>query len=255
MTTEIHTGDVHVTAEPHSPRPDHAPGWEETAEISCQSPSGRLLVTSFMDDTADLPSLASDGPGSYRLRVHARGRDRAVDQTTVDAVVESYLIQSRPAAHQDALLMKATDTYGPRCAPSRLATPSSSTTRTHRTHPPARNATSCTGRNAATTPDPRSCAPVGWGGTAAPTEEHCCRPGRTTARREDGPPPAPGRRRPSMERTVRPVRRSEAAGAAPAAQQGLDAIGPCDGSMLVAERPAGNVSPNGALGTDNAPGR
>ncbi|MEU0250885.1 hypothetical protein ABZ192_42705 [Streptomyces sp. NPDC006235] len=66
----------------------------------------------LMDDPADLPSLASQGPGSYRLRVHARGRDRAVDQTVVDEVVESYLIQSWPAAHQDALLVKATDAYG-----------------------------------------------------------------------------------------------------------------------------------------------
>ncbi|MDG9709431.1 hypothetical protein [Streptomyces sp. DH10] len=97
---------------PHSQRSDPDPGWEEIAEISCHSPSGELLVTSFMEDPADLPSLASQGPGSYRLRGHARGRDSAVDQTTVDEVVESYLIQSWPAAHQDALLLKATDAYG-----------------------------------------------------------------------------------------------------------------------------------------------
>ncbi|MEV3973517.1 hypothetical protein AB0K68_36215 [Streptomyces sp. NPDC050698] len=112
VTTGIHTGEVHVTVEPHSQRSGPAPGWEEIAEISCHSPSGELLVTSFTDDPADLPSLASDGPGSYRLRVHARGRDRAVDQTTVDEVVESCLIQSWPAAHQDALLVQATDAYG-----------------------------------------------------------------------------------------------------------------------------------------------
>jgi hypothetical protein len=112
VTTGVHTGGVHVTVEPHAQRPDPAPGWEEVAEISCKSHAGELLVTSFMDDPADLPSLASRGPGSYRLRVHARGRDSAVDQTTADEVVESYLIQSWPAAHQDALLLKATDAYG-----------------------------------------------------------------------------------------------------------------------------------------------
>ncbi|MGW1727666.1 hypothetical protein ACWCQK_32720 [Streptomyces sp. NPDC002306] len=63
------------------------------------------------DDPADLPSLASRGPGQYRLRVHALGRDTAVDESTDDNV-ESYLIQSWPAAHQDALLVKATDAYG-----------------------------------------------------------------------------------------------------------------------------------------------
>ena len=112
VTTGIHTGDVQVRVEPHSQRPEPAEGWEEIAEISCHSSSGELLVTSFMDDPADLPSLASQGPGSYRLRVHARGRDRAVDQTTVDEVVESYLVQSWPAPHEGALLVQATDTYG-----------------------------------------------------------------------------------------------------------------------------------------------
>ncbi|MGA5207833.1 hypothetical protein [Streptomyces variegatus] len=112
VATGIHTGDVHVTVEPYAQAPEPAPGWEEIAEISCHSSSGELLVTSFMDDPADLPSLASQGPGPYRLRVHARGRDRAVDQTTVAEVVESYLIQSWPAAHQDTLLVKATDAYG-----------------------------------------------------------------------------------------------------------------------------------------------
>ncbi|MFF7046533.1 hypothetical protein ACIP4T_32055 [Streptomyces massasporeus] len=112
VATGIHTGDVHVTVEPCAQAPDPAPDWEEIAEISCHSSSGQLLVTSFMDEPAELPSLASQGPGPYRLRVHARGRDRAVDQTTVAEVVESYLIQSWPAAHQDALLVKTTDAYG-----------------------------------------------------------------------------------------------------------------------------------------------
>ncbi|MGW1070965.1 hypothetical protein ACWD4F_41530 [Streptomyces aureus] len=68
-------------------------------------------MTPMMDDPADLPSLASQGPGPYRLRVHALGRDTAVDEST-DDVVESYLIQSWPAVHHDALLVKATDDYG-----------------------------------------------------------------------------------------------------------------------------------------------
>lgn len=112
VATGIHTGDIHVTVETYAQAPDPDPGWEEIAEISCHSSSGQLLVTSFMDEPADLPSLASQGPGPYRLRVHARGRDTAVDQTTVDEVVESYLIQSWPAAHHDASLVKATDAYG-----------------------------------------------------------------------------------------------------------------------------------------------
>jgi hypothetical protein len=112
VITGVHTGDVRVTVEPQSQRPDPSPGWEEIAEISCHSLSGQVLVAPLMDDPLDLSSLASEGPGTYRLRIHARGRDTAVDQTTVDEVVESYLIQSWPAAHLDALQVKATDAYG-----------------------------------------------------------------------------------------------------------------------------------------------
>ncbi|MFE2530789.1 hypothetical protein [Streptomyces sp. NPDC059371] len=111
VATGIHTGNVRVTVEPHSQRPDPVPGWEEIAEMPCHSPSGEVLVTPMTDDPADLSTLASQGPGRYRLRVHALGRDTAVDETT-DDVVESYLIQSWPAAHQDAFLVKATDAYG-----------------------------------------------------------------------------------------------------------------------------------------------
>lgn len=112
VITGIHTGNVQVTVEPHAEQPEAAPGWEEIVEISCHSPSGRLSVTPLMDGPADLPSLASRGPGDYRLRVHARGRDRAVDQSMVDEVVEAYLIQCWPAPHQDARLVKASDAYG-----------------------------------------------------------------------------------------------------------------------------------------------
>ncbi|MFF5522510.1 hypothetical protein [Streptomyces coeruleorubidus] len=69
MTTGIHTGDVRVTVESHSQRPDPDPGWEEIAEISCNSSSGELLVTSFMDDPADLPSACIQVVGRRPVRV------------------------------------------------------------------------------------------------------------------------------------------------------------------------------------------
>jgi hypothetical protein len=113
VATGIHTGDVEVTVELHAEPPGPAEGWEEIAELSWRSPSGEALVTPLMHDPADLPSLAWQGPGSYRLRVHARGRDTAVDHATGENVVEFYLLQSWPAAPQEALLVKAmTDGYG-----------------------------------------------------------------------------------------------------------------------------------------------
>lgn len=112
VSTGIHTGNVQVTVQLHAEQPEPAADWEEIAEISWRSSSGQAFVAPLMDDPVDLPSLASRGPGCYRLRVHARGRDTAVDQAVVDEVVESYLLQSWPAAHEDALLVRATDAYG-----------------------------------------------------------------------------------------------------------------------------------------------
>lgn len=112
VSTGIHTGNVRVSVELHAVQPEPAADWEEIAEISWRSLSGKALVAPLMDDPVDLPSLASRGPGRYRLRVHARGRDTAVDRTVVDEVVESYLLQSWPAAHQEALPVRATDAYG-----------------------------------------------------------------------------------------------------------------------------------------------
>jgi MFS family permease len=44
-------------------------------EISAHSASGELMVRGIMDDLDDeLPVLSFNGPGDYRLRIHARGR-------------------------------------------------------------------------------------------------------------------------------------------------------------------------------------
>ncbi|MFE7271686.1 hypothetical protein [Streptomyces sp. NPDC057623] len=52
-------------------------------ETSAHSASGDLMVRGILDDLDDLdeelPALSFNGPGDHRLRVHARGRDTAVD--------------------------------------------------------------------------------------------------------------------------------------------------------------------------------
>ncbi|MEU8473254.1 hypothetical protein AB0F30_36230 [Streptomyces sp. NPDC029006] len=52
-----------------------------------------------------------DGPGDYRLRIHARGRDTAIDLAP-DDVTEWYLIQVWPAPPQVAAALRRTDSYG-----------------------------------------------------------------------------------------------------------------------------------------------
>ncbi|MFI5682956.1 transposase [Streptomyces sp. NPDC051636] len=75
--TGIHTGDVDVTVTLHveAPQPGNAE-WDEIVELSLHSVSGELMVRGLMDDLdEELPVLSFDGPGDYRLRIHARGRD------------------------------------------------------------------------------------------------------------------------------------------------------------------------------------
>ncbi|CAL9670935.1 hypothetical protein SUDANB176_07476 [Streptomyces sp. enrichment culture] len=81
VMTGIHTGDVDVTVTLHHTRPEPDAGdWQEIVEVSAHSASGDLTIRVIMDDLdEELPVLSFNGPGDYRLRVHARGRDTAVD--------------------------------------------------------------------------------------------------------------------------------------------------------------------------------
>ncbi|WP_037631069.1 MULTISPECIES: hypothetical protein [Streptomyces] len=109
----IHTGDVDVTVTCHTEAPQ--PGddvWEEIVEMSLHSVSGELMVRGLMDDLdEELPVLSFAGPDDYRLRIHARGRDTAIDLAP-DEVTEWYLIQVWPAPPQDVAVLRQTDTYG-----------------------------------------------------------------------------------------------------------------------------------------------
>ncbi|MEU7428589.1 hypothetical protein [Streptomyces sp. NPDC040750] len=112
ILTGIHTGDVDVTVTFHTDAPQ--PGdseWEEIVEVSMRSASGDLMVRGLMADLdEELPELSFSGPGDYRLRVHARGRDTAVDLAP-DDVTEWYLIQVWPAPPQETAVLRQSDDY------------------------------------------------------------------------------------------------------------------------------------------------
>jgi len=113
VMTGIRTGDVDVTVTLHhtEPAPDRG-DWQEILEISAESASGNLMVRGIMDDLDDeLPALSFNGPGSYRLRIHARGRDTAIDLAP-DEVTEWYLAQVWPAPARDVTVLRQTDAYG-----------------------------------------------------------------------------------------------------------------------------------------------
>ncbi|KAB1143435.1 hypothetical protein F7R91_24945 [Streptomyces luteolifulvus] len=121
IQTGIHSGNAQVTVAAHRTTPDADPGpWQEIVEVSVHTPSGELLIGALMDDMEEeLPSLAASGPGDYRLRVHARGRDTAVDLTTRE-ITEHYLIQGWPVAPTPPLTLSTGDRDG---AQQRSSTP------------------------------------------------------------------------------------------------------------------------------------
>ncbi|TDC91404.1 hypothetical protein [Actinomadura sp. 7K507] len=78
----VHTGIADGNVAVHIEIHDHPPplgdgGWEEIAEASMQVEEGPLMVRCLMEDPPDLPMLTPAGPGLYRVRAHARGRDIA----------------------------------------------------------------------------------------------------------------------------------------------------------------------------------
>ncbi|MEV0236390.1 hypothetical protein [Nonomuraea sp. NPDC050786] len=95
ILTGIHTRAVNVTVELHNSPPaiDHDRDWDEIADISLESTTGRLGLTGLMLDPPEgFGNLAWQGSGHYRLRVYARGRDTRIGGVA-DEPVEDYLLQ------------------------------------------------------------------------------------------------------------------------------------------------------------------
>ncbi|MEU1789107.1 hypothetical protein ABZ553_25215 [Streptomyces sparsogenes] len=95
VLTGIHTGRVAVRTQAldHAP-PLEASSWEEIVEASVYSPNGAMFVDPGYV-TEELPYLTAEGPGWYRLRVHASGRSHNPDGTD-DEPVEQYLLTAWP---------------------------------------------------------------------------------------------------------------------------------------------------------------
>ena len=111
-----HTGPVRVTVQPRtSPAPLADLGqWEEVVEASFATQTGQVLVEEWGGPARDdLGNLVAAGPGSYRLRVHARGRDQAHALVVApEQPLEEHLIITWPAPAADEAILKRTDQYG-----------------------------------------------------------------------------------------------------------------------------------------------
>jgi len=113
VTCGTHVGDVRITAETWSTAPpvDDVP-WEDVAEISLPWAGGPMTLWGSNDDVSDEITLYEHAaPGSYRVRVHVRGRDLGEDRDEGDET-EEHLLQvwsAEPAPH---CVLKATDRTG-----------------------------------------------------------------------------------------------------------------------------------------------
>lgn len=100
IATGTHTGHVRVQAIAEPQRPDSSPaneGWDEIIEVTVHAPKSKLKIESLeKGPVAGLPALVVAGVSTYRVRVHARGREAAFDQVHEDPV-EDYLVQVWPA--------------------------------------------------------------------------------------------------------------------------------------------------------------
>ncbi|MFH8371387.1 hypothetical protein [Streptomyces sp. NPDC018031] len=107
VSTGIHTGYVRIRAEVLSAAPSvEEADWEEIVEISVRSLEGDLRITSDGEITPDtLPTLNAQGPGWYRVRVHARGRSINPDGVAEEPT-EEYLITCWPQGPADHLVIR-----------------------------------------------------------------------------------------------------------------------------------------------------
>ncbi|MBO0814889.1 MAG: hypothetical protein J2P30_07035 [Actinobacteria bacterium] len=113
ICTGISTGKVAVSVEVRNDPPEivETADWEEVVEVSIEASTGRVTVVSPGFRRPDLPLITPDGPGHYRARVHAFGRDAAIDLAPFESA-EDYLIVIWPAPPAPETVYKQVDRYG-----------------------------------------------------------------------------------------------------------------------------------------------
>ncbi|MDJ1134516.1 hypothetical protein [Streptomyces iconiensis] len=113
ILTGIASGDVTVNLEIRRQPPDTVDldPWDEVVDHSLVAPIGEVRVLCVDDVPPDFPVLSQQGPGSYRVRVHARGRDTAPDGVTFEPV-EEYHLTVWPAPAAPDHVHKQTDSVG-----------------------------------------------------------------------------------------------------------------------------------------------
>ena len=96
-----------ISVADHDPGPD-LDSYEDVVEISFESRDGTASLVGWAEEySRDLPSLPA-GPGSYRLRYHAREMDAGAAAQNSEVPIDEYLLQIWPAPHSPAVTLKRT---------------------------------------------------------------------------------------------------------------------------------------------------
>jgi len=117
VMTGTEMGYVRVTADVRDTAPEQLDldGWDDVAEVSLALTGERagVVTDSDADELDKLPEFTAVGPGPYRVRVHARGRDEGNRALRVSGEpVEEHLIVMWRAPYSPEVVHKATDAYG-----------------------------------------------------------------------------------------------------------------------------------------------
>ncbi|WP_448060438.1 hypothetical protein [Cellulomonas hominis] len=116
IITGVVAGPVNVTvvtSDSAPPEPDHG-DWQDVCSVSVRVLAGPLVLSGPLDSPS--PSSARldlHGPGDYRIRIHARGRDTSYD-LAVEAPCEDYLVEVWPEPRSDTTPLRATSTTSAR---------------------------------------------------------------------------------------------------------------------------------------------
>ena len=94
-----------VTAEAYTRRPPlETRGWEEVVEVGYESPSGALELVD--GDGTSVKGLTTRGPGSYRVRVHLRGRELVTQVIDAPDGAVELLVQVFPVKAKKPVVYK-----------------------------------------------------------------------------------------------------------------------------------------------------
>ncbi|MEN3537494.1 hypothetical protein AAH991_20445 [Microbispora sp. ZYX-F-249] len=98
-------GHACVTVESYTRRPPlETRGWEEVVEVGYESPTGSLELVD--GDGTRLKGLTTRGPGSYRVRVHLRGRELVTQVIDAPDGAVELLVQVFPGTAKKPVVHK-----------------------------------------------------------------------------------------------------------------------------------------------------